>query len=340
MAIGNFYSATNLNIYKRIKITLCDPKSGIVEGRDIANQPVKLAYSFYHNPYLQVPALGEDWIVKKIDNNWTLYGRFEKTPMTAVEDLDPGDVRVESVNKLFINAKQEIIMDFNKAASSLSHLGTATIPGTAIYGNIGVGTSTMGTAFIGTVVTPWGTALPGTAVDGQEEKIIFTDPTGRNVGWTFKYNQTAPTQHKWQFIGGAPYINFVSGSASTTGTSWFNTNTNTSGTSPFNYGGSPSLTIQYDGEYALSGGGECVASSNNMGFDFGLSINGTIPSSTLTTFAAPKDTSVSVNTTYRIDLEAGDVLTEVYRKNPTNNPGGTATFLNCWMQIIPLRVQA
>ena len=377
MAVGNYYSLTNLNVYKRITITLCDPQKGIIEGRDSSNQPIKLSYNFYYDPYVQVPSLGEDWVIKKIDNNWTLYGKYEKDPITPVQSLLPGDTRVESNHRLFINAKQEIIMDFNKAAPSLSHLGTSTIPGSAIYGsvsldyinvgtaiigsafigtaNIGFGTATIGTASInsvfigtanisiatiGTVITPWRTTLSSIPVDGQEEKVIFTDPSGRKIGWSFKYNQTSPVAYKWQFIGGAPYINFVTGSVSTTGTSWFNANTNTSGTSPFNYGGSPSLTIQYTGDYVLSGGGECIASANNMGFDFGLSINGTIPSSTLTTFAAPKDTPVSVNTTYRIDLNAGDVLTEVYRKNPTNNPGGSATFLNRWMQIIPLRVQA
>lgn len=230
------------------------------------------------------------------------------------------------------------MMNFNQAAPSLRRLGESTLPGSALYGSGTLDLLEAGTVrIISKMITPLVTGLSTENVEnGQEER--YQNNLANGIVWNFRYDAEATTTYKWHFIGGPAHISFIPGTVSTTGTSWFNINTNTSGTAPFVYGGSPTITIPYTGEYILSGGGETVATSNNMGFNFGLSINGSVPTSTLTTYAGVKDTAVSVNTTYYTIFNAGDVLTEVYRKDPAHDPGGTAKFLNRWMSITPIRV--
>lgn len=314
-------------VYSRIRITICDPINGYIEGRDAYNQPIRLAYSFYYSPYVQVPRIGEDWVVKKIDNNWTLYARFDSEDQTTpVTKLFPGDVRIESKNILRIDADEEILMNFNKAKESLAELNENTLPGSALYGSGTLNQFSAGTLITtDKFITPLRTSLSTANVaDGQEER--YQNDSADGIVWNFRYDADAATTYKWHFIGGPPHIHFITASTATTGTAWFN------------YGGSPSITIPYTGEYVLSGGAECIASANNMGFNLGLSINGSVPVSTLSAYAAKDNTPISVNTTYYVIFNAGDVLTEVYRKDPLNNPAGTATFLNRWMSVTPIRV--
>lgn len=327
MSSGNYYAMTNLNVYKRITITIADAFNNYVEGRDLNNQPIKIGLGFFYNPFFQMPNVGEDWVVKKIDNNWTLYGKYEnEDQLKPVTELQPGDARIESSNNLFLNANEEIIIDFNKAVPSLNQLGTATLPGSALFGSGTLNQFSAGTLITtNKFITPLRTSLSTANVaDGQEER--YQNDSADGIVWNFRYDADDATTYKWHFIGGPPHLHFVSEGTATTGTAWFD------------YGGSPSITIPYTGEYVLSGGAECIASANNMGFNLGLSINGSVPASTLSAFASVKDTPVSVNTTYYVVFNAGDVLTEVYRKDPNNNPSGTATFFNRWMSVTPIRV--
>ena len=325
--MSRFINSPSNVIYSRIKITICDPENGYIEGIDMYNQSIRLAYSFYHSPYIQVPQIGESWIVKKIDNNWNLYARFEtENQIIPIKDLSPGDVRIESSNILHINAEEEILMDFNKAAPSLRNLNENTLPGTALFGSgtlnqFSAGTLITTDKFITAVRASLSTA---DVADGQEER--YQNNSADGIVWNFRYDDDVATTYKWHFIGGPPHISFISEGTATTGTSWFN------------YGGSPSLTIPYTGEYVLSGGAECTSDANNTGFNLGLSINGSVPTATLSAFSAVRDTPISVNTTYYVIFNEGDVLTEVYRKDPDHNPGGSAIFLNRWMSVTPIRV--
>ena len=291
--------------YKKILITSSDPVAGYVEGRDSANQPIQVTFNFFFSPYLQVPQIGEYWLVTRLDNNWVLHSRFEKDDETTpTSDLVGGDIRINASSRVIVDSVEGLICD-GKAS-----FGTATINDINIVNKI---------------TTPLVTALPTEDVlDGQEER--YQNNSANGIVWNFRYDDDVETTYKWHFIGGPPHISFITASTATTGTAWFN------------YGGSPSLTIPYTGEYVLSGGAECIASANNMGFNLGLSINGSEPTPTLTAYASAQNTAISVNTTYYVILNAGDVLTEVYRKDPLYNPGGTATFLNRWMSVTPIRV--
>jgi hypothetical protein len=367
MAIGNFYSATNLNVYKRIRITLCDPKNGIIEGRDIANQPVKLSYSFYYDPYVQVPDLGEEWIIKKIDNNWTLYGKFEKDPVTPVQDLHPGDVRVESNNRLFINAKQEIIMDFNKAAPSLAHLGTATIPGSAIYGSvsldyINVGTAVIGSAFIGTSTIGTftiGTAFIGTATIGTASigtsttnTVYITNKLTRPIGtalptsgvvdgqeehllaydshgiiWSFRYRSSSASSYKWESVGASTHINFSTASYSLT---------SPSPTTWYGNGTPEQIYIPYTGEYLIGTGVQVLSSVNNSPYRFGVTISGTAgnPVIYFTGYCSSSNDSTTTSSNYFGTFTAGSYINQVYQSPAGHN----LTIDQRWFAVQPIRV--
>jgi hypothetical protein len=303
--------------YKKILITSCEPASGYIEGRDSANQPIQVTFNFFFSPYLQVPKVGEYWLVTRLDNNWVIHSRFEKDDeKTPTSDLVGGDIRINSPSRVIVDSEQGFICD-----------------GAASFGTV----TTDSIYITNKITTPLVTELPTENVlNGQEER--YQNNIANGIVWNFRYDSGIATNYKWHFIGGPAHISFVTGTVSTGGTSWFNSGTNTAGVQPFVYGGSPTLTIPYTGEYILSGGGETIASANNMGFNFGLSINGSIPTSTLTTYAPVKDTAMSVNTTYYVIFNAGDVLTEIYRKDPNHNPGGTASFLNRWMSVTPIRV--
>ena len=61
-----FINSPSQVIYNRIKITICDPLNGYIEGIDMYGQSIRLAYSFYYSPYIQIPRIDEYWIVKKL----------------------------------------------------------------------------------------------------------------------------------------------------------------------------------------------------------------------------------------------------------------------------------
>ena len=239
--IANYRSQALLYSYKKVRITTADPVSGYIEGRDTSDQPFQITFTFFHSPFVQVPKVGEDWLITRLDNNWILHSRFEDgNEIHPAKELKGGDVRIAAPAHLLIDA-QEIIMDFNKAAPSLAQLGTATIPGSAIFGTVSldqisagtisfntsslgtasIGTASIGTAFLGTAsidTASIGTASLGTASIGTATvntiyiTSAITAPTGLitaiPIGSLQAYaGATAPTG--WLLCNG--------GTASTTG---------------------------------------------------------------------------------------------------------------------------
>ena len=239
--IANYRSQALLYSYKKVRITTADPVSGYIEGRDTSDQPFQITFTFFHSPFVQVPKVGEDWLITRLDNNWILHSRFEDgNEIHPAKELKGGDVRIAAPAHLLIDA-QEIIMDFNKAAPSLAQLGTATIPGSAIFGTVSLdqisagtisfntsslGTASIGTAFLGTAsisnalidTASIGTASLGTASIGTATvntiyiTSAITAPTGLitaiPIGSLQAYaGATAPTG--WLLCNG--------GTASTTG---------------------------------------------------------------------------------------------------------------------------
>jgi len=321
--MAQFINSPSQVIYNRIKITICDPLNGYIEGIDMYGQSIRLAYSFYYSPYIQIPRIDEYWIVKKIDNNWNLYARFESDDqLRKITDLSPGDVRIESKNILYVDADQEIVMDFNKAAPSLRNLEENTLPGTALFGSGTLNQFSAGTLIYTTkLVSPLVSGLStANLLDGQEEKLLLEDDDDRLI-WSFRYNQL---NTEWNFIGGPSHVHFTPGTTTNTGTAWVGT--------------APAITVPYDGTYILSGGAEAQSDANNTGFNLGLSVNGSAPAATLTIYASQKDKPEAVSTTYKLDFNKNDVLSIQYRKDPDYAPAGTASFFNRWIRIEPITV--
>lgn len=353
----------NSNVYKRITITLSDPKQGYIEGRDSGNQPVKLSFSFYYSPYIQVPKVGEDWVVKKIDNNWVLYSRYEDaSQIVSITNLRPGDVRIESKNTLYINADQEIMMDFNQAAPSLRRLGANTLPGSALYGSgtldqiqagtgifgtasigtasIGsafIGTATIGTASIGTSTTntvyitnkltrPIGTALPTSGVvDGQEEHLLADNAHG--IIWSFRYRSSSASSYKWESVGASTHINFSTASYSLTSpgsTTWYGNGT------------PEQIYIPYTGEYLICTGVQVLSASNNSPYRFGVTTSGTAgtPVIYFTGYCYSSNDSTTTSSNYFGTFTAGSYINQVYQSPLGHN----LTISQRWFAVQPIRV--
>lgn len=318
--------------YKKVRITQCDPATGYLEARDSANQQIKITFSFFHSPYVQVPKVDEYWLITRLDNNWVIHSRFENEQETfSTKELIGGDVRINAPSRLFLNPEQELICDFNKAKNSFSELGTATFPGSALYGSATLDQVNAGTVVITErLVTPFSTYLPSiNVVHGQETDVLFEADGEGYINWRFKYNSVG-TVDPWQFAGGPGYLNFEQGTVSKTdtGTAWFGT---ISG---------PTITVPFTGEYILSGGAEAVSENNNAGFKIGLSINESDPNNAiLRGYLDEAGISDAINTTYQIRLTKNDILRIWYAKiAPTH--AGSVSFYNRWMQITPIRVQA
>lgn len=318
--------------YKKIRITQCDPATGYIEGRDSANQQIQVTFAFFQSPYIQVPKIGEHWLVTRLDNNWVIHSRFEEPEETLpVGGLVGGDVRINAPNRLFLNPEQELICDFNKAKNSFAELGTATFPGSALYGSATLDQVNMGTANITEkVITPIKTYLPSRNVaDGQEERILISQD---DIVWTFRYREDSTSPFKWDFVGGPEYMDFIpTGATASLLGAWYYTK------SPDR----PALTIPYTGEYIISGGAEGSASVNDTAFSLGLSINESVPTATISAFMPKKEHLTTVATSYKlttniISLNKGDVLREGFRLDAQ----GPVTVLYRWMKIIPIRVQA
>jgi hypothetical protein len=315
--------------YKKIRITQCDPATGYIEGRDSANQQIQVTFAFFQSPYVQVPKIGESWLVTKLDNNWVIHSRFEETNETfPVGSLIGGDVRINAPSRLFLNPAEELICDFNKARNSFAELETAIIPGSALYGSATLDQVNVGTVnVVDKIITPLSTFLPTYGViDGQEERVLITED---DIVWSFRYREDAPTDYNWDFIGGPEYMSFRSGTVSTTGgTGWVNTS------------GTPVLTVPYDGDYIISGGAEAESASNNVEYELGLSVNGTVLAF-LPGYIAKSNQAFTTSTSYKLDantieLSKGDILREVYRSESSD----IIHFDLGWMKMHPIRVKA
>lgn len=328
MSSGNYYAMTNLNVYKRITITIADALNNYVEGRDLNNQPIKIGLGFFYNPFFQMPNVGEDWVVKKIDNNWTLYGKYEnEDQLKPVTELQPGDARIESSNNLFLNANEEIIIDFNKAVPSLNQLGTATLPGSALFGSGTLNQFSAGTLITtNKFITPLRTSLSTANVaDGQQEHLLADDSHG--IIWSFRYRSNSASSYKWESIGASTHTNFSTASfvlSSPSSTAWYGN-------------GTPEhIYIPYTGEYLISTGVQVLSSSPNSPYKFGVTASGTAGSPVVqfTGFCNTSNDSTTTTSSYFGTFNAGSYINQVYQSPSGHN----LTISQRWFSVQPIRV--
>ena len=339
--------------YKKILITSSDPVAGYVEGRDSANQPIQVTFNFFFSPYLQVPQIGEYWLVTRLDNNWVLHSRFEKDDETTpTRDLVGGDVRINSSSRVIVDSVEGLICDgkasFGTATFGTANIGTVTF-GTANIGTVTIGsalieTATIGTASIGTSTTntvyitnkltrPIGTALPTSGViDGQEEHLLADDSHG--IIWSFRYRSSSASSYKWESVGASTHINFSTVSytlTSPTSTTWYGNGT------------PEQILIPYTGEYLICTGVQVLSSANNSPYRFGVTTgnSGTATGGTagspvifFTGYCSSSNDSTTTSSNYFGTFTAGSYINQVYQSPSGHN----LTIRQRWFSVQPIRV--
>lgn len=91
------------SVSKRITITQINMRDLIVEGVD-NKQGLYFVDCTLQPGVVVIPNLGDDWIIERFNERWKLAYRVEKpTDQDPVASLLPGDVRINSTNRVFIN---------------------------------------------------------------------------------------------------------------------------------------------------------------------------------------------------------------------------------------------
>lgn len=176
----------------------------------------------------------------------------------------------------------------------------------------------------------YSTSLPASPIDGQE--AVLTDSlTAGTYAWRFRYNSSAVSAYKWDFIGGAPVNALVGASESCASTSYIDLASV-----------GPSITLPRAGDYLVTFGGRFemntgnTAASQMLGYitvKLGASASGDTESLTLSTYTPyelPINTARTILLTGRA---ASDVLKLQYKRNT-----GTVQIANRFIGVIPVRV--
>lgn len=183
-------------------------------------------------------------------------------------------------------------------------------------------------AAVGGVTT--GTSLPGSPTDGQ--LFMLTDSTSASTWtWLFRYNSSAASAKKWEFIGGAPMKHEIATAETTTSTSYVDLTTV-----------GPTLTIPNTGDYeivfgAIAGttagsGGPIVAAAVKLG--------SAATSDTEGVFATPSNNVATSQNPSRFMVRsatASDVWKVQYRVVSGTTP--TASFQGRFLMVRPIRIQ-
>lgn len=84
-----------------------------------------------------------------------------------------------------------------------------------------------------------GTELPADPKDGQTYTYIADSSAG--IAWRFQYNESSGSAYKWEFVGGAPFVNEKATEESTTATSYVSLS-------------GPGVTLPLAGDYLVQHG--------------------------------------------------------------------------------------
>jgi hypothetical protein len=165
----------------------------------------------------------------------------------------------------------------------------------------------------------YGPNPPANPVDGQ----IWMLPVGDGVVWQFRYNAASASAYKWEFVGGAPSWSTVE------------TDQGTSSTTYVGLGG-PNLVLPNAGHYTVDFGVRTYAGS--AGVDITAAVKrGAAATADIDQIAFKTSTSFHVTSLARtirmLGLAAGATLELQYKAS-----GGTASFVNRWMGVTPVRV--
>lgn len=169
-------------------------------------------------------------------------------------------------------------------------------------------------------VPGYGTSLPGSPVDG-DEYVLVDSTTAPTYQWRFRYNASNAGTNKWEFVGGAEYSVWDTGSVAT------------SAGSPTDLGGS-TLTVPRNGTYNVIGraGVTATATGSNSQIDVYASGVGTgVAAAGMINIAGGAQSLAAIG---RLALTSGQVLKLRY----SNSNGQSASFVQRYLGITPVAV--
>jgi hypothetical protein len=172
----------------------------------------------------------------------------------------------------------------------------------------------------GAVINPFVTALPITANNGDEIRFLADDANG--VVWHLRYRSSAPSDYRWEFIGGSALFDEVLTNESRTNTAFGALATV-----------GPSITVPLAGEYDVWIGASfapAAAVIGLMSYDIGSTAAVDADAVRLHGGAVQG----SVNRPRRKELVAQDALVAKYRESVATG----SSWLDRWMSVIPVRV--
>jgi hypothetical protein len=165
---------------------------------------------------------------------------------------------------------------------------------------------------------PLVTSLPGSPVDGQECYYLADATNG--VVWHLKYRAASASTHKWEFVGGSPWVGTVPGTQTTTSTTPVDLATV-----------GPAFTAPIAGDYAVRFGANAYNSSAIASSTMTVSA----PSGSHPCWIAGPGASVGASgeTSWMWTLASGDQLQSKY-----NGSSGTSSFVDRFLHVTPVRV--
>jgi len=172
---------------------------------------------------------------------------------------------------------------------------------------------------------PWLSALPGSAIDGQE--IMYLADSTNGVGWHLKYRAAEAGSFKWYYIGGPPLVAVQAALDSITSTTY--------AAPPTNAG--PSITVPLAGDYdvRVRFRGDANAANGNCFYSYAVGATAAIDgdAAALAVSASTVDSITSVKRTRKTGLAAATALAARYKVG-----GGTGRAYEREMQVWPVRV--
>jgi hypothetical protein len=171
------------------------------------------------------------------------------------------------------------------------------------------------------------TSLPGSPYDGQVFSYLVDSTNG--VRWTFQYNSGSASASKWEFIGGPPLFDIVTTAQTTASATYVALTT-----------AGPAIAIPTAGDYLVRIGTRSYNNSSTrsdlMSYDIGGT--GAVDGDAIDYFAGLVDPGLAITTGPYMMRQVRKSLSAVTLTAKYRTTGGTATFQDRWMEVLPIRV--
>lgn len=163
------------------------------------------------------------------------------------------------------------------------------------------------------------TVLPTTPTDGQV--VYYTADATNGVVWAFKYRTASASASKWEFAGGAPLTARVAASETTASTTYVALTT-----------AGPSVALPFAGDYDVRIGGRIANTSGTDASAMSFDVGGT---GAVDADAAVGVTAGAVNVASHVRKTGATAVTLTAKYRVVS---GTGTFIERWMEVLPVRV--